>query len=139
MSVGLLLVGLVAGYFIGKGDTNPVVYQTATPTIITTEAPTMSIYLKNYTSKNLNISFKYPSDWTIKEGNDYPGSAQGQDYIKLTKGADLIYAGTKSDCLANYTYCKSVNGDWPSFSTQSTNPEISLVIDTIIATAVQLI
>lgn len=98
---------------------------------------------KKYTSQTLNFSFEYPSDWTVKEGNDYPGSAQGNDYIKITKGTDLIYASAKRDCLENNTYCKSVidpqypNG-WPSFSTQSNNIEVKSIIDGIVKSTIRL-
>lgn len=100
--------------------------------------------LHSYTSQALNISFQYPSDWIVTEGNQYPGSAQGNDEIKITKGSELIYASTKRDCLENYTYCKPT-GDtqaypygWPYFSTTSSSQETKNVIDAIIKTITKL-
>lgn len=87
---------------------------------------------KTYIDAGYGFSFQYPADWIIKTGNDYPGSAQGEDYIKLTKGNELIYSGTKTDCLP-HSYCKTI-GTWPSFSTVSTDPEAKSVIDNIVKT-----
>jgi hypothetical protein len=99
---------------------------------------------KSYTSQTLRISFKYPYDWAVMEGNDYPGSAQGNDYIKIYKDSEFIYTSAKKDCIENYTSCKpsmdekiSPNG-WPFFSTNSTSQETKDILDTIISTVVIL-
>ena len=143
----IVVLAVAVGYFAFVKRFEPVAYQTPTPTatVVKTTSPTVKpmITLKTYTSQALNISFKYPSDWTVKEGNNYPGSAQGNDELKITKNSDLIYASAKRDCLENYTYCKSIIDSqypygWPFFSTQSSNPEIKSVIDEIIKTVVRL-
>jgi len=103
---------------------------TATPTPSASMSPTAD--WKLYTSQKLGITFEYPPDWTVTEGNDYPGSAQGEDYVKITKGSDVIYAGSKTQCLAGATYCKAL-GMAPSFSTVSTNPDVPGIIDLIVA------
>lgn len=89
---------------------------------------------KTYTSQLMNISFQYPSDWTLVEGNDFPGSAQGDNCIKLTKESELIAAYTKRDCIENATYCKRID-PWPAFSTTSTNAQVKSIIDSIVTSA----
>lgn len=95
-----------------------------------------TVALKSYTSPALNVSFKYPANWTIKEETVFPGSAQSETTITLTNDSDVIYSFVKRDCVQNYTYCNAVGDRWPSFSTRSTNPEVRLVIDGIIKTAI---
>ncbi len=96
---------------------------------------------KTYTSQRVNISFKYPGDWTVKEWNNYSGSAQGNDELQITKGSESIYTSTKRDCLEGATYCKTVYDaqypqGWPSFSTLSTHSEVWKIIDRIVSSAV---
>ncbi len=130
--IALLVLVIAAGYMywqkINNGQNTPPTPQN----------------LESYTSHALNISFKYPSDWKVIEGNDYPGSAQGNDYIKITKGSELIYTSAKQDCIENYTYCKP-SGDakvppngWPYFSTQSNSQDTKNVLDSIVKTVVTL-
>lgn len=70
LSIGLLLIGLIAGYFIGKGmSPSNVTYQTATPvpTSILSTSPRITpmktldtTNWKKYSSTSLKINFSYP-------------------------------------------------------------------------------
>ena len=53
ISISLLLIGLVAGYFAGKQELNPVAEQTATPTPSPTE-------LQTYRDEEYGFEFQYP-------------------------------------------------------------------------------
>jgi len=78
VSVGLLVVGLIAGYVIGKSGSGDVVYQTATPTAPATTSPTSSPSIpsswKTYISQH-GYEFRYPAEWTLQEGmkNEFTG------------------------------------------------------------------
>ena len=98
---------------------------------------------KTYNSQALNITFRYPPDWSVKESNNYPGSTQGNDELRITKGSDVIYASAKRDCLEGFTYCtydpkNSSYATWPSFSTISTNPDLKGIIDAIVSSVTHI-
>ncbi len=140
----LLITSIVAAVVIVAGwqwwmrqGNSPAQTISPTPTVSSNNS-TPHVILKSYTSQALNISFKYPASWTIKEETVFPGSAQSETTVTLANGSDVIYAFVKRDCVQDYTYCKAVGDRWPSFSTISTNPEVRLVIDGIIKTAVLL-
>lgn len=115
----------------GEDDISSIGYQILSTFKFTNASSTAN--WKTYTSNALNISFKYPADWVVTENNNYPGSAQGNDELRITKGSDVIYTSAKRDCLENATYCKAA-GTWPSFSTISSNPDVKGIIDAIVAT-----
>jgi len=92
---------------------------------------------KTHTSEALNLRFQYPPDWEVIEGNDFPGSAQGEDYVRLWKGSDVIYAGTKTECLLGSSFCKSVTGG-PSFSSVSTSPDVGKILDAVVKSATHI-
>ncbi len=92
MSVGLLLVGLIAGYFIGKSGTDPVVYQTATPTMTaspsTSTTPDMAGW-KTFNALKSGYSFSYPASWPIVESEKaYPAD---QGALVTTFGANYLF------------------------------------------------
>ncbi len=87
---------------------------------------------KTYRSTSFPGTFQYPVDWTVTEGNNYPGSAQGENYIKISKGPDVIFMGVKEGaCLKGATYCKTTSSGY-IFSTISLNPEAKIVIDGVV-------
>jgi len=78
LAVLMLAIGLVAGYFFGKGKSGMIAYQTGTPVPTTTDVPVISVSpsatttpdmtgWKTYTSKKEpTLSFRYPADWTLE-------------------------------------------------------------------------
>ncbi|MDO8584272.1 MAG: hypothetical protein Q7R83_03790 [bacterium] len=62
VSVGLLVVGLIGGYFIGKSGTSPVVYQTATPT-----ASSEITGWKTYQNNQFGFTIQYPPGGKVND------------------------------------------------------------------------
>lgn len=77
----LLIVGLVAGYFIGKGGTNPVAYESATPT-----TSSEMIGWKTYRDPVYKYEFSYPADW---KSSTYDASKFG--YSGVAVDPEFVY------------------------------------------------
>ena len=102
MSVGLLLIGLVAGYALGKTGTSNVASQTATPTISITVSPMNTSEWKMYDSV-YGFKIFYPPTWTSSEAGSnetsvnllvLQGPVQGEIPSMVSVHADIKDAKT---------------------------------------------
>src|SRR5690242_18410789 len=86
MSIGLLVIGLIAGYFIGKGmSSTNIAYQTATPT-----APSEIAGWKTYQNNQFGFTIQYPPGGKITDSIEQ-GTTNGDVRINGQQAGNLDF------------------------------------------------
>src|SRR3989344_3246277 len=113
VSVGLLLIGLVAGYFAWNGKMNNTTSPTATPTASASASSTPTVAAtpidtsawKTYRDMKYSFSLRYPMDWrtTAEQNGGYyeMGLIAPDEQNRFTVGVEKVAKIYQMGCNEN--------------------------------------
>lgn len=93
LAIAMLVIGLVAGYYMGNGKSGDVAYQTATPTTFISPSPSATLDTTGwhpYMSSAFSLSFKVPPGFGVLEEESIISIAKGEPYHDMEKGNNIF-------------------------------------------------